>query len=1430
MYGLEFTVTDLENVGYKELYLSVNDAYSELFFTEIHVYTTIGDYIGSTYNNTLILDSESNSLHVDVYEVFNTLGIDRGNYKIIVNVYSPVLGIPDVSVNNKPFFVQEISPERTELKLVIKDTVNTLMFQQFRDFVYDLTYYEILNTLIINFGKNNIGRVVNLRFDERDNNVFYVKLNKPLHESVIEQAQGWIAIEIMDSYIDNVSLVREIIKPAFNVLRNPNFDMDADEYDSASTMYKTWNELLDTNAQTSQNIIDRIVSGSSEATINIDYTDFGNYIFYSHAEERIDIFYEKISQIEIYESDIVSIESSTTGSIKGYTKSSRDTIQERIDTIKSSFDPFERWLYYSPIEPIFTHDVSGSVSPIPKQEINNEYVYYSTGSNEIQTWYTNHVEYAKEFDRTNYNSLWWSIPEHILMDTNNSEYVMFVNMIGHHFDVMYMYINALTEIHNKDEHPQRGASNDLLFYIAKSFGWNLQHNRALSDLWSYKLGTDADGKFVDSSNMRINSHETQTHILWKRIVNNLPLLLKTKGTDRSIKALMSIYGIPQTLLSIKEYGGATIDSITPLSIRDMFSYKLHVDGLNDNDYIKIPQDTVNVASYGWEDGGYCDPPNQLPTSSKLPDTYEFRFSTREYDTGSLSVLFTKTNNSAYIGDSINSIVYIVHSDIISSSFGEVPNMISGSKEFGKIIYSTFGDNAQYHTSSYLPLFNGDMWTVRIYKEADADIFQIAQARDCSHGVIQSNVNLVFENTEYSDDTTNVYFGSFREGMPIGSTLKTVLLNNTPFSGSNVDVNYSNIYVQAYKEYYTTYSDATFNNHVLNQYAYNTDSPSGSFYSLYRYYGFGIDNQKYDHTAGPYSGEITSSLFSLHPDRSKLPSHPYIYINSKPDDSEYAILNETAYAQVPRIGGIPIQNNKIRIESGELVRELSSDSRSEVSENDTSGYDSNRLAIVFSTADYINEDIANHMGFADLDFWIGDPEFEFDSEYKELRNRRNDYFQKYEQRNDINALIRLLSLYDYTFFEQLKQLVPARADLISGILIEPHILNRSKVQLSHRPKIKRKTLRKDITYTRSIVGKNPTLKTIVGVEHSVDAEVTQSTGSVNLNEVVCTDINILETTILDPVTITADGYDVVVGVVKVIDTTKLFTGSIKEIIDVQRPDCRYFVREYTFQSYQPKDSLIVDPFIKDDTKWVITNYNTTIVEPTDLGNIDKHDRLKTSIELTYLAPTASSARSFDSVPGMEYVCRVHSSIKTITGSVNLGVNIIRSYYSGSIQVSSSYSEVLSILNRSIDGVYFADEYRFIFTGSNNPYTASVGHSAGESISVSFNYLGTNVDPAILIYSSEIHAYLGSDYNESWARKEYSDLLIEKGYSEKIHNYQNDEHLDRNTHRFRGSKLVGPGINIDSPNTYNGRPVIEIRTVNPNSLKMGDGGKEGNLRLS
>jgi hypothetical protein len=99
------------------------------------------------------------------------------------------------------------------------------------------------------------------------------------------------------------------------------------------------------------------------------------------------------------------------------------------------------------------------------------------------------------------------------------------------------------------------------------------------------LVTDLSGKTVSSlelTNVLTGSNSVgdasvagskMTRMVWRRIVNNLPLLLKSKGTKRSVQALLSCYGIPESLISINEYGGPSLNKV-PTYEKYNFDYSL----------------------------------------------------------------------------------------------------------------------------------------------------------------------------------------------------------------------------------------------------------------------------------------------------------------------------------------------------------------------------------------------------------------------------------------------------------------------------------------------------------------------------------------------------------------------------------------------------------------------------------------------------------------------------------------------------------------------------------------------------------------------------------------------------------------------------------------------------------------------------------------
>ena len=999
--------------------------------SELHIYSFYGDSLLSNHDSTYaIFEKLTNSLLIDIRTTFKEANIDRGSYLVVINLFKDIWG----RFSQEPVVLREISPDGTELKLSI-DRKYIDQYPSFQADIQNLVQNNILNNLVVNFGYNNIGKVVNVWFDG-DGQTIYLKLYRSI-DGVEIKDKAWFSFEVIDPYFDTVVLAPPVRSSNVFDVGGPNFLYDTSQNQSSATSYKNWDEVLDANLSTRQRIIEQALSGSVNVKLNIDFTDFNNFVFYSSAEERARNFHYKVSKIEEYSSSIAILFNST-ASNTSFISGSVDLNRRRIDQITSNFDPWERWLYFESTASLFTHDITGSITPWPKRIVSGSWLNYTISSSIVQNWYDTLIVSASDYDQRNNNRLYWSIPEHIYMDPNNSDFVTFVDMVGEHFDVLYAYITSMTQIHSRDEHPQRGAPNELLYHIAKSFGWNLQNTRQLADLWNYKLGSDSSGSYASTGSMFSISHEDQTHQIWKRIVNNLPYLFKTKGAGRSVKALLSIYGIPQTLISIKEYGGPSRKSDSPVWIDDRFKYEANFTGSN---YIELNRRIVPASSGSWTG------------VARTPDTVEFSFRTTYSSSVSMSMWA--------IEDGGNRSQVLANVQAVHKQYFDGTASYSGSNAYGKLrldvprwVSSTntvFSGQPVTGLTDYLPIFDGDVWTVKlstnqVFTQSQTSLQRItltvAKASDCFAGRISHSGSTFVQVTAGSTNFTYPWgAGSGSVNTPhitlIGGTTGSIATaSSARFVGQ----------ISSYKEYFTTYSDTTYLSHVMNPAAYHDDVDTGSFYTLYRYFPLGIDQQRWDHST-------YVNVSSSQPNRRASFDTTASFKNWTGSESDqYISFNESYYIQTPTLGGNLLRSTKIRTETSQLAFDLNPNNRSDVGAYDYDGYDSNRLAIVFAPSDHVNFDIFNQTGFQELDDYIGDPEYEFEDEYVDLKRFQGQYLKKYVNPYNVNALIKVLALYDYTFFEQVKQLIPAKADAILGVLIESDVLARPKVRMMRRPSI------------------------------------------------------------------------------------------------------------------------------------------------------------------------------------------------------------------------------------------------------------------------------------------------------------------------------------------------------------------------------------------
>ena len=1037
-YGIEFSIDDLNlliDVPRKSIIDPKKVDYIN-YAVELHIYSPDGQWINGNHNVNFatIPDVQQSLQHlqIDLQKEFSNLNISRGNFKIAINYHHNWMG----NEWNAPLYISEISPDRTELKLsyavpLITSDSTTTPTITLNDRITLLSRYLGYTTnpvdrsyFAINFGYNNVFKVTNVKFD-LDNNVI-VKLYKPLADEFTEKNRLWLVSQVTNPYLDNVNISSPIPVNQHTTLRNANFDLDFNYGTSNETDFKTWNDLLDTTTATSQKIIDSYFSGSiDDVSLGIDYTDFNNFIQYSSAEERLSNFKFKLELIEYYDTQM-SILNLASGSDAGSLQNNILNNQTRKNNVIGGFDAFERWLYNESTASIFTHGITGSLTPYPKYIQSGSWKLHHTTSSLGAAWYNGYIQSASLYDIENADALVKYIPEYVRTDDNNDQFILFVNMIGHHYDILWSYINKLTATYTTEEHPKLGVSKELLYDVASSLGWQLVNGKQTDQLWQYKLGTTVSGSYQTTGSMFSKSGEDLTHEVWRRIVNNMPYILKTKGTARSIKALMSAYGIPNTLLSIREYGGPKVENTAPRLTEERFAYALRMNG---NSNIEIQRNYLDANS-GSYDGG-----------TRPPDTTEFRFRPSVTQSMSLLSLANNTNTTTYWNLAV-----------------EHTASYSGSGNYGRLAFYFYKSAGVYDvaTTEYVPLYNGDFWNVRIWTEnpftssTNIPIYiQTARSSDVINAKVVHAVSMSLTPTTAGGYNYWAQATLNNRTLFLGGKLGT---SGAPHSYIGLSGS-----VQEYREWMEVLTQDSFNEHVLNPTSYVGNNPTSSYNTLVRQYTLGSDTIAYDHT-------VKTVISSSHPNQTikdfSTPSGDGYgtyatasgFPNNPPLGDHYNRVNETYHVSTPSLGASNVYSQKIRLEDSILVRPLDPVTRAEVSSYDTAPVDSNNLGLFYSPQDQINKDIFNQIGDVDVDDYFGSPSDEFEQSYPQLINFAQNYWKKYSNRNDLNAYIRIFSLFDFSMFSQIKQLLPARVNARMGVLIEPSIFERAKVQVTHRPEI------------------------------------------------------------------------------------------------------------------------------------------------------------------------------------------------------------------------------------------------------------------------------------------------------------------------------------------------------------------------------------------
>ena len=998
-------ITPFDSNSYISFY--VYDNQNSLIYSD-----TTDNYTISPNNTTTIVNNNPILSNINLHPETDLLdaGFEDGEYVINYQFITPRVG-----GQNGPLFISEISNDRTEIRLSSNALSNVEILNQTNDFIdfrNDASYFV---DFYLNLGVNNLIIANNIKLDNEftNNPTILVKLYEPLSLDYGQNDQTSIITSLIPSQAFQVLFPPEPVTIIDSTLiQGPNYNIPLKGMINNSSQNLSYSDIINGATTSSMNQVNSLLEESSIA-ISVDYSDFSDFIHFSSAQTRLENFNYKVGLIETYTSQS-NVLSNITGS-----QTSIAIVQSQISDVIKNFDKFEYFMYYD----------SSSNASWPKQNSEPPYILYPTTSSQALTWlgsadesnsnYGGRILSASYFDNANPDQLKKAIPEYLREDPNNFQYDLFVDMVAQYYDNVWLYTKDVTQKYNADNRLDFGVSKDLVADAIKDFGLKLyQNNFSTKDLYTAFLGLTPSGslfpfpnitgslptpsgfEYVDtliSASNDIIPMDDVNKSLYKRIYHNIPYLLKSKGTIAGLRALITSYGIPDTILKISEFGG-----------------KDQVDE-NDWDYY------FNKFNYSYDTKG-TTVDNSITTPWRLksewgtygPKTVEFRFKAEKYPPSNLSQsIFSLYQDSIFISDL--SLEY-TGSGLISGSYsGSIPDPYYQHATLKWIPDVNTGHSA----SVYLPFFNEGWWSVMI-TSGSSNGFELTAANKIYNGKDGTSIGYIA--------SSSVATGSFD------------LVNIAYFATSSINQAFSGS-LQEIRYYNTKLSESVFKDYVMNPLSTEGNGTNSSTNQLA--FRVALGSELDITTTSSIHPKITGSWATT---QSFNVGNSNIILNTPPT---YSKNTETIFLDQFPAGIKNRITDKIRYEDNSLpsgdtlspFRRVTQNVEASASYTDSLNY----LEVAFSPQNQINDDIISQIGYFNIGDYIGDPRQRSSSAqiYPDLNNLSEDYFKKYIKQYDLVDFIRLIKFFDNSLFKMIKDFIPVRTSLASGLVVKQHLLERNK---------------------------------------------------------------------------------------------------------------------------------------------------------------------------------------------------------------------------------------------------------------------------------------------------------------------------------------------------------------------------------------------------
>jgi len=870
---------------------------------------------------------------------------------------------------------------------------------------YDKFYGFFKNAL--NFDNGNLVKFLNHTsyinpVDGRVN--VQIKLDQPLPLQYSIKDTCWISnISLSPLYFKTNLYTAPVSKKVY--LNGVNFSV------VTPTVNPTNDKFDDNNSNTLFAAESRLQQKINDLLIN--YSDFSNFINFSSAELRTKIAKSKLSKYESYDvtkSTIKTKASATTNvSISAsYSQDLKIVIEEQISLL-DSFDEYE------------------------------SYLFYYTGSIDDK------LDQGVDFDKNNFNSLFYQLPDYIKSESVYGDYVKFTAMVGHFFDNILVFIKKFPKSYPIDYNDNNHYPKNYIEELLNNFNW---------DVTNVKFNKSNIAQLLFDQNQLTgslsSSYFTYAKSIFNRITNNLPYIYKTKGTSDSFNLIRSIFGVSSDLINVVEY--TSPDVLANRNVFYDFDDIIYATKFDNDQYIKFNftgSEYKFFAGQQFYSGSISGSVNSQITRSCVErftgvSTIEGTFRSNQftqYNFRDRIPLIKKIRNKK-----VDWQIYLYKTTQAQSA---------------KLVFE-FTPKESLITSSIstieMPYLNGDFYTFMLRKQPNDTIefdslYTITQSYNLTQSLTSSAADKFVPHTYTLK--VNQYYGSQLNFTDVKK--KTILYNQNQFfsTGSYYVGNYSSsIYflgnIDKIKVEKYALSDSDFQEHSYNLNSISIPEKGLIYENMYYLWSFDTPVNLYTqgsaYTVVPNQNYKYTNTFSAYNFDQDLIARGVPYCDSASVDTfpyQFEKFNVKQAINSNRYGPNYKANaniNKIdqRVSSNLVPYEYSTYT------NDILGSDSNLIGYYISPYSYLNTKIEDFLGKEGISDIIGDPKYLTARNYPELKLRQKEFAAaniKYTYPQEYYTTYRFYI--DFSIFDFVKKLTPTRSTLKTGLLLEPSIFERVK---------------------------------------------------------------------------------------------------------------------------------------------------------------------------------------------------------------------------------------------------------------------------------------------------------------------------------------------------------------------------------------------------